>query len=426
LYTIAGTSPFVEAPVLTATFRRNEGFRALRHRGYRIYFLSMFARGTGIWMLFVAIPWLAVERGATPFELGLVSGSLFLPALFIAPLGGVMADRVDRTAIMLATQLGGAIHALVLLLVVASGVADIGVLILFSLLFGVFTAVELPVRQSYLTDLVPAEDVSSAVSLHATAWNSTRFLGPGLAGVLVATVGVIACFAVVFVASLAVGLSTIVLRGFRRHARSVPQRAGSVLGALRDGIRFASADRRIRWALVVLSSTGILGIQAFQTLAPLYVSETLGLGGGGYGAFMASWGAGALVGTFVVTMFARGDRRRWFVAGAGTLAVLLAALAMSSWPPASFALAGALGLAQISTIQNVMITVQQATTDEYRGRVMGLYGTVFQGTNPIGAVLAGVLAGMVGVSGAMLVGAAGLGAVALAAAVRMEWRSSSP
>jgi MFS family permease len=411
---------------LTALFRRNDGFRALRHRGYRIYFLGMFARGSGIWILFVAIPWLAVEQGATPFQLGIVSGSLFLPALFISPLGGVMADRVDRLAIMLVTQLGGAIHALVLFAVVVSGAADIGLLVVFALLFGVLTAVELPVRQSYLTDLVPLEDVPSAVSLHATAWNTTRFLGPGLAGVLIATVGVVACFAAVFAASVAVGLLTVILRGFRRHARSVPSRAGSVVGALREGIVFAAGHRQIRWALLVLSSTGILGIQAFQTLAPLYVTETLGLGGGGYGAFMATWGAGALVGTFVVTLFARGDRRRWFVGGAGSLAVLLAALAMSTWPPASFALAAGLGLAQISTIQNVMITVSHAATDEFRGRVMGLYGTVFQGTNPLGAVLAGVLAGTIGIAGAMLVGAAGLGAIALLAAVRMGSRSGPP
>jgi predicted MFS family arabinose efflux permease len=215
-------------------------------------------------------------------------------------------------------------------------------------------------------------------------------------------------------------MSIVVLRGFRRHARGLPSAGGSVLGALQDGIRFAAANARIRWAMLVLAAAGVLGVQTFQTLAPLYVSQTLGLGGGAYGAFMATWGGGALLGTFAVTLFARGDRRRWVVAGASALAALLGALTIARWPPASFALAAALGVAQISTIQNAMITVQQAATDQFRGRVMGLYTTVFQGTNPIGAFLAGAIAETVGIAEAMIAGAVGLAAVALLARMRMR------
>jgi predicted MFS family arabinose efflux permease len=257
------------------------------------------------------------------------------------------------------------------------------------------------------------------VSLHATAWNITRFLGPAIAGGLIATIGVAACFAVAAGASVLVAASVVVLRGFRRHARAVPSGGGSVLGALRDGVRFASANTQIRWAMLVLAAAGVLGVQAFQTLAPLYVSQTLGLGGGAYGAFLAAWGGGALMGTFAVTLFARGDRRRLVVAGAFALSALLGALAFTRWPPASFALAAGLGVAQISTIQNAMITVQQAATDQFRGRVMGLYTTVFQGTNPIGAFLAGAIAETFGIAEAMLAGAGGLAAVAVLARMRL-------
>ena len=401
---------------MNATVSRRDGFRALRHRGYRIYFAGILARGTAVWMQFIAIPWLAVERGATPLELGVVSACLFLPTIFVAPLGGVVADRVNRSAVLIATQVGGAVHAVLLALLVSSGAVDIPLLAVFALLFGVLSAAELPVRQSYLTDLVPPDEISSAVSLHATAWNITRFFGPGVAGLLIATVGIAACFGVAAVACVLVAVSVVVLRTFDRHRRRLPAPDGSVLGALRDGVRFAAGKPRLRWALILLSSGGILGIQAFQTLAPLYVSQTLRLGGGAFGGFMSAWGAGALAGAFVVTMFGHGDRRRWLLVGAASLATLLAALSFTRWPPAAFAIAAGLGLAQISLVQNAMITVQQSATDEFRGRVMGLYVTVFQGTNPLGAILAGALGGTVGISGAMLVGAAGLGAVALAAA----------
>ena len=93
---------------MTALGRGSEGFLALRHRGYRIYFAGMLARGTGVWMQFIAIPWLAVEQGATALQVGIVSACLFVPALFIAPLGGVMADRVDRLTVLLAAQFGAA------------------------------------------------------------------------------------------------------------------------------------------------------------------------------------------------------------------------------------------------------------------------------------------------------------------------------
>lgn len=405
---------------MTSRLRSSEGFRALGHRGYRLYFVGMLARGTGVWMQFIAIPWLAVEQGATPVQVGIISAFLFLPALFISPFGGVMADRVNRASVLLAAQVGAALHAFLLLVLVLTGNAGIEVLAIFGLLFGSLIAMELPVRQSFLTHLVPPDQVTSAVSLHATAWNMTRFLGPAVAGLLIATVGIAACFVVATVASVLVASSIVVLRGFTRHQRSVPSSETSVLGALTDGIRFAAASPRIRWALLILSSGGILGVQAFQTLAPLYVSQTLGLGGGAYGAFMSAWGGGALIGTFAVTILGRGDRRLWLVCGAASLAGLLAALALTRWPPAAYAIALGLGIAQISLIQNAMITVQQSATDEFRGRVMGLYATVFQGTNPLGAMLAGVLAATVGISGAMLVGATGLGVMAILATLGMS------
>jgi MFS family permease len=400
---------------LSPRFRRPEGLVALGHRGYRLYFVSMLARGTAVWMLFIAIPWLAVERGATPLQLGIVSGCLFLPALFLSPFGGVLADRVDRLKVLLAAQVAAAAHSIILFGLVVTGNASLEVLAVFSLVFGALTAAELPVRQSFLTDLVPPEEVSSAVSLHATAWNTTRFVGPAIAGVVIATIGVAGCFAVSTVATALVALAVIRQRQFTRHQRSVPSSERSVLGALGDGIRYAARSPRIRWALLVLSAGGILGIQAFQTLAPLYVSQTLGLGGGAYGGFMAVWGAGALVGTMVVTLLGRGDRRAWVLAGAASLSGLLGVLSVTRSPAGAFAVAALLGLAQISMIQSAMITVQQATTDEFRGRVMGLYATLFQGTNPMGAVLAGGLATTVGVTGAMLAGAAGLAAVVVIA-----------
>jgi len=393
-----------------------EGLVALRHRGYRIYFFGMLARGTGAWMQLVAIPWLAVVLGASPVELGIVTACLFASTVIVAPFGGVLADRVNRGRVLIVTQLAAVAHAAAMFALTVMGTIDIGLLAGFALLFGLLVAVELPVRQAFLTEFVPPDEVTSAVSLHATAWNVTRFFGPAVAGLLIGTLGVASCFALAAISAIGVTGSLVALTRYRHHRRPPAPPSGGVLRSLADGVAFALRERRVRWAMAILAAAGILGIQSFQTLAPLYIAEILHLGGGGFGAFMSAWGAGALVAAFAVTLLARGDRARWLIGGLLALAALLAALAITAWAPVAFALAALLGFAQIAVVQNSLVTVQLAATDEYRGRLMGLYTTVLQGSIPFGALLAGGLAGLFGVSEAMLAGAIGLGVVAIAAA----------
>jgi MFS family permease len=401
---------------MTARLLRSEGLVALRHRGYRIYYYGMLARGIGAWMQLVAIPWLAVELEASPVELGIVTACLFASTIVIAPFGGVLADRVNRDRVLIASQLASLAHAAVLFALIATDTISIGLLVVFALLFGLLVAVELPVRQAFLTEFVPPEEVTSAVSLHATAWNVTRFVGPALAGVLIGTLGVASCFVVAGVASLATTASLVVLMGFGHHRRPRAAPVGGVVSSLMAGVRFALHERRVRWAMAILAAAGIFGIQSFQTLAPLYVADILELGGGAFGAFMSAWGAGALVAAFAVTLLARGDRTRWLIGGLVALAILLAGLSLTASVAAAYAIAALLGFAQIAVVQNSLVTVQFAATDEYRGRLMGLYTTVLQGSIPFGALLAGALAGVLGVSGAMLVGATGLALVAIGAA----------
>jgi predicted MFS family arabinose efflux permease len=400
---------------MTARLLRSDGLVALRHRGYRIYFYGMLARGIGAWMQLVAIPWLAVELEATPLELGIVTACLFASTVIIAPFGGVLADRVSRDTVLIANQLASLAHAAALFTLIATDSLSIGVLAVLALLFGLLVAVELPVRQAFLTEFVPPEEVTSAVSLHATAWNVTRFVGPAVAGLLIGTLGVASCFVVAGIASLGVTVSLVILTRFPHHRRPRPAPTGGVVSSLVAGVRFALHERRVRWAMAILAAAGIFGIQSFQTLAPLYVAEILELGGGAFGAFMSAWGAGALVAAFAVTLLARGDRARWLIGGLAALAILLACLSLIASAPVAYGIAALLGFAQIAVVQNSLVTVQYAATDEYRGRLMGLYTTVLQGSIPFGALLAGALAGLLGVTGAMLVGAAGLAAVAIGA-----------
>ena len=380
----------------------------------------MLARGTAVWMQLVMIPLLAVQLGATPVELGLITALLFLPTLFIGALGGVLADRVDRARVLIATGIGsGALSAFVWLLLLTD-TAALQWVALAAVSFGVLTAIELPVRQAYLTELVPKADLTSAVSLHATAWNTTRFIGPVVAGLLIATIGMALSFLIGAVIAVAVSLTVVLLEKYREAGRQRQKTSASVLADLLEGARYALHEPRIRWPMLLVAAAGIFGIQAFQTLAPLYGTQELGLDAGAYGLYIGLWGAGAVLAALFVTAFAHGDRRPWLLGGTFAMAVFLGGIALVGVVAVAFALAFALGFAQITLIQNALITVQAAAPEAMRGRVMGIYVTVFQGSSPFGAILAGTLAELAGVRGAMLVGAGALVIVGVVATIALN------
>ena len=149
----------------------------------------MLVRGLAMWMPLVAIPWLAVELGATAAEIGLITGAFYLPTLFVGPLGGVMADRVDRRNVLVGAQLFAAALAGLVAILVVLDLQTLPIVGAASFGLGLVIALEVPVRQAYMTELVPVADISSAASLHATAWNTTRFVGPVVAGVMIAAIG---------------------------------------------------------------------------------------------------------------------------------------------------------------------------------------------------------------------------------------------
>jgi MFS family permease len=385
----------------------------------------MLFRGIAVWMQMILIPLLAVRLGASPLELGLVTSLLLLPTLFIAALGGVLADRVDRGRVLIATQLGTALLSVAIFGLIVSDALSLAALAGCAVVFGVLTAVELPVRQAYLTELVPKADVTSAVSLHATAWNTTRFLGPVVAGALVASLGMADSFLVGAVSAVVVALLFVWMERYREQGRQRETTEAGVLADLREGAAYAIGEPQVRWALVLVAATGILGVQAFQTLAPLYGTQELALDEGWYGLYIGVWGAGAVSAAFFVTAFAHGDRRPWLIGGTLAMAVLLAAIALVGSVPIAFVLAFMLGFSQIVILQNAIVSVQSTVPDELRGRVMGIYTTVFMGSSPIGALLAGWLAELTSVRAAMLTGALGLAAVGLAATLALR-RVRSP
>ena len=401
------------------------GFRAFRSPGFRIYFAGMLLRGMAMWMPLVAIPWLAVEMGATPGEVGIVSAFFFLPTLVVGPMGGVLADRVERSRVLIITQLLAAFFAASLATLILAGLETMPLLAAFSFAFGMLIAVEVPVRQAFMTELVPQRDIPSAASLHATAWNATRLFGPVLAGVMIAVVGPATPFVFGAIVSLIVAASVVWMNRYREPGRHRADTSQSVLTDLREGASFALRDPIVRWSLILIWAAAMFGIATFITLSPIYAPQELGLRAAGYGAFVGASGAGALTAALLVTAFARGDRRPWLIAGVFAMAALLMGLAIVQVVAVAFFIAFLLGAAQITLAQNALVSVQSSTPDRLRGRVMGIWVMTFQGSSLFGAILAGSLAEIMGIRGAMFVGAVALGAVGIVAVLalrRIDWR----
>jgi len=404
---------------------RLRGFRALRSPGFRIYFVGMLVRGLAMWMPLVAIPWLAVELGATAAQIGLITGAFYLPTLFVGPLGGVMADRVDRRNVLVGAQLFAAVLAGLVATLVILDLQTLPIVGAASFGLGLVIALEVPVRQAYMTELVPVADISSAASLHATAWNTTRFVGPVVAGVMIAAIGPASPFVFAGLASLVVSLSFLWMDRYREQGRQRVDRSHSILADLRAGTTFALGEPVVRWCLLLILAGGVFATATFSTLAPIYARDELGVGAEGYGAFLGAAGAGALTAALLVTTFAHGDRRPWLIVGVLGMAGLVGGIALASSVGVVFALAFLLGAAQITLAQNALVSVHSATPDLLRGRVMGLWVTIFQGSGLLGSLLSGWLADVLGVRPAMLVGAlalAAIGLVALVAIRRVTWR----
>ena len=382
----------------------SRGFSALRHRNYRLYWTGQVVSLIGTWMGTVTLPWLVLQLGGTPLQLGVVVALQFAPALVLAPFGGVVADRIDKRRALIGTQAAAMVHAALLFFLTFSGSVEIWHVVLLSAVMGFISAVDMPVRQAFAAELVPKDDLMNAVALNATSFNLARVLGPAIAGVAIATIGVAFNFGVNAATYLAVlaGLLLMDPAAIRRPA--TPESYPPVLASLAEGVRFAWQTRIVLWPLTLLCGVAIFGLN-FQTLLPLFSRDVLELDAGGYGALFAAMGVGSLGGSLFLAFAGRRPRLRFMVGGAAAFVVVEALLALVRAPALAYPLAALAGFFSMLMVNSINATVQWNVPNELRGRVMSLYVTVFAGTVPLGALFAGFVAQQWGSAAGFMAGA---------------------
>lgn len=399
--------------------RRNalaSGFSAMQHPNYRRFWFGQIGSQVGAWMQSVALPWLVLQLGGSPIQLGLVMAFLFGPSMVVAPLGGVLADRVDKRRTLMIVNAISMLQAATLFVLAWTGVVEIWHVYLLALMAGTANSIEMPVRQAFVADLVPRGDLANAIALSSTSFNLSRVVGPAIAGLTIAAFGVWSNFAINAVSylSVLVGLARIDPQLLNRVVRSAPH--ASVLRSLREGLRYARVTPTVLWPLVLLGGTSALAMN-FQTLLPIFTRDVLLLDSGGYGAIYAVMGVGSLIGSLALAYMAnQRPMVRLIIGGGAVFLALTFVLGLVATPALAFPIVLGMGLASMLMVNTINVTIQNSVPDALRGRIMSLYVMVFAGSTPIGSIVAGALAQAFGAGFAFSLGAAlAIGVLAFAA-----------
>jgi MFS family permease len=363
----------------------------------------------GTWMQSVGQAWLVLELTRSPFQLGLVNALQFIPVLLLSPVGGAVTDRLRKRHIILVTQAAMMVQAFVLAALVGSGRVQYWHVAVLATVYGLGRALDIPARQAYVTDLVGRADLANAVALNSVVFNGARIVGPAVAGLLIARFGVAPAFLLNGISFLAVLAALLAIRtdGRPDPAGRLGLRAG-LLGAL----TYAAETPTIALTLGLLVVVSLLALN-FNVVVPLIAYGVLHEGARGFGLLMSAVGAGAVAGAVGITLFRR--ERPSLAVLAGSAAVLcsgLIVLALVGHFAAAAAVLAVLGACQIFFSTGCNTTLQLATPDALRGRVMGLYALAFAGMSPFGALLVGTIAEHAGVRVACAVsGTSGLAAI---------------
>jgi MFS family permease len=369
-------------------------FASLKYRNYRLWFASALVANIGTWMQRVAQDWvvLTVLTNNSGVAVGIVTALQFLPHLFLSAWAGLLADRVDRRKLLMLTQGGMGVLGLGLGALVLSGAAELWHVYVFATLLGVVSAVDGPVRQTFVAQLVPTRRLANAVGLNSTNFNAARLIGPGLAGLLIAAVGTGWVFVINGIAFGAVIISLTRMRDL--HALPIASRAK---GQIREGL------------------ASMLGLN-FQLTSAMMARVEFGRGASEYGILGSVLAIGSLAGALLAARRER-PRVRLVLGAAFAFAIAMGIQAVMPTYLGYLLMCIPVGFASLTMLTSANAAIQLSVAPELRGRVMSIYVMVLLGTTPLGSPVVGWIGETYGPRYAVLVGAVATLLVAVLATV---------
>jgi predicted MFS family arabinose efflux permease len=367
------------------------GLRPFSSRAYRYLFIGTMLTMTGNFMQMVAQGWLIYDLTSSPTWLGIVSFARGIPMLVLALAAGVLVDRFDRRTVLIAAQALTALVAVILAGLIATGLIQPWHVAVTAFLSGCLFVLIIPARQALLSSTVERAQLGPAIALLSTGQNAGRIVGPALAGLLIAWVGVATSFAVQAL-GLVLALLCASMLGPRPAATS--SRRASAAQSLMEGLRYVWQDSTVL-ALVSLQAIPAFLIMPYTQLLPIFARDILLTGPEGLGTLMMANGIGSVVGSVAIVLLPFRRQGLFLFTSLACLGLLLAMFAASTWLPLSTGIMGLLGAAQAVYLASNNTLVQVATPDELRGRVMSVY-MMSWGLMPLGSLPQGVLADWLG------------------------------
>jgi MFS family permease len=382
----------------------SRGWRALRHRNFRLFFGGQSISLMGTWMTRLATSWLVYRLTGSAFLLGIVGFSGQIPTFLLAPFAGVWVDRLNRRHVLIVTQILAMVQSFALAVLTLTKQITIHEIIWLSMFQGMINAFDMPGRQAFLVEMVEdKQDLGNAIALNSSMVNMARLVGPSLAGIAIAISGEGSCFLIDGISYLAVIAS---LFAMRLKPAAVKRATASMLVQLREGWDYVAGFAPIRTILTLFALVSLMG-WPFTVLMPVFASRILKGGPHTLGFLMGGVGVGAMISALSLAI-------RKSVLGLGSMiyistamfgvALIFFGLSRNFWLSLLCLLFSGFGMMQQMAASNTII--QTIVDEDKRGRVMSFYTVAFVGMAPFGSLLAGAMANAIGAPRTVMVSGA--------------------
>jgi MFS family permease len=379
--------------------QRASTFSSLRVRNYRLFFFGQLVSVAGTWMQTVAQSFLVLRLTSSGTALGFSIAARFIPILLFGPMGGLIADRMNKRRILLVTQTAAGLLAGTFALVIETHVVTIWIVDLLALALGFVNVFDNPARQSFIPEMVPPSHLANAVTLNSVTMNLARVFGAALGGLIVAALGIAMCFGLNAISFIAVLASLAAMHLSELYpTRREPRQKGQV----RAGLRYVAATPELLIPLGMIAVVGTLAWE-FQVTLPLLARFTFHRGAGTYGLFASVMAVGAVIGGVITASRAQPRARTLAIVAIGWGTSILAA-AFAPNLPLEFAALLFVGYGSIAFNAMAKTALQLASVPEMRGRVMSLWALAWQGTTPIGGPIVGWVGQELGARWSLIVG----------------------
>lgn len=373
-------------------------FPALKSREYRLFFFGQMVSLSGTWMQSVAQGWLVYSLTKSPFYLGLIAAFGSLPILLFSLFGGIMADRIIKRNLLLLTQSLSIVPALSLGILTDMNLIRFWHVALFATFLGTVNAFDIPARQAFVIELVGEKNLMNAIALNSTVFHGARLIGPVIAGVTIAYLGLPACFYL-----NALSFTAIIFALSKMKVKSnTREQTGGFMRDLFEGIKFVISNRDVYRVILLISVFSLVGLP-YVALLPVFAGEILKTGPQGFGFLVGATGGGAFLAGLFLSYKGDVKNKLQLMSISGicfSLSLLLFSISRSFY--LSIITLLFIGWGSVSFFATANSFVQLSVSDDLRGRVVSVYAFVFLGFAPIGNYLIGILADTLGVTEAVL------------------------